>query len=257
VAAAGEAPAKPQAAGEQPASATTPEGEATLDPEAQATATAVAGACKKMIDAFAREPGALKALPKDQQAWLVQAPMARDAVTCLAVAANNPRYCDLLSGEDKQGCARGKLFKDIKGLPKEQVKGAVLYKLCVADAPNSPACEKLRSALTANDAAKCEQLPGPLIDYCKAITKRDPAECKNLSKAEERGRCEAYATDDEKRCPADSVDCRKMTVAFAATKKDGIAGFAGSDSTIAAAVWGKDACKRYLTDLEQFCSKRF
>lgn len=242
--------ADPQAADAAPAEQPTP------DAAAQATAAAVATGCKKAIGDLTRDPAGLKSLSKEEKAALVQAPMARDLLTCLAVASDDARYCDLLTGNEKQRCAgQRKDLRELKGVPKEQVKSATIFKVCSTDGDKGD-CEKLRAAIAANDAAKCSGLPDKMMPFCQALAGSDASKCQGMPAGEDRSTCEAFASDDASRCLKESVNCIAIAQSFAAVKKDGLGGVAGIDASAAAVVKGKDACTEYATGLEKFCAGR-
>jgi hypothetical protein len=199
---------------------------------------------------------ALDSLEKEKRQGLVGTPQALHALTCLAVAANDKRPCEALEDEGKKRCLdQLSTFGDLKDLPKEGVKAALLHRMCLAGSSKAD-CDKIRDAMTKKDAAGCASLgAAEMREFCSALVSGDASKCKGLPEGEERGRCEAYATDDPSRCAKDSVDCRNMAGAFAKVKKDGLAGLGDIDPGAVAATKGKDACAPLLAALATACAQ--
>lgn len=239
-----------------PAAQGTPQENPTPDAAAKATAAAVASGCKKALDGLVRDPNALKALSKEQQAPLLNGPTSRDLFTCLAVASDDARYCDLLSGDDKKRCASMRTdLREFKGVPKEQFKSTFMYKVCVEHGEKA-ACDTLRAAIAAKDASKCAGLSANMLGFCKAVASGDAAQCQGVPAGEERGTCEAFATNDESKCLKDSVNCQAAARSFVAVQKNGLDGLSGVDASAAAVVKGKSSCNEYMSALEKFCAER-
>lgn len=247
---------KPPAAatGEGATAESTPQDEATPDAAAQATATAVASACKKTVATLgAGDLAALKPLTKEQKAALLAGPSATRLMTCLAVAGDSDRYCESLPGDAKRDCGESvKLARDLRKMPKGDEKAFVIHRLCLAGSVKSE-CDQARKAILASEPAECGGLVNvPLRLFCTAIASGDAAKCGGLQ-GDERMVCEAYASDDPGRCPKESVDCQNLTRTFAAVKKDGLAGVRDIDPAVIAVRGGKQACTPLLADMEESC----
>jgi hypothetical protein len=251
------APAKPAGgqAGQAPTAELTPKEEATVDPVAEATATAVAATCKKTVaDIGSSGPAGLQSLSEEKRSALLRGPAATSLFMCLATAGDNTRYCDPLPEPGKTDCAeRVKLARELKAMPKESVKAYLIHRSCLASSAKAD-CEKVKEAMTAGSATPCAGLSNASMrDFCTALATGDPGKCAGLSDGAERAHCEAYASDDPGRCPEDSRDCRNLTRAAAALKKQGLEGLQDIDPAVAAARRGKQACAPLLADLEEFC----
>jgi len=251
-----------------PAAIGSPRADVTPDAaaaKAQAEADAAAAkakaeameSCKKTAAGLnAADLAALKALPADRQTILMKAPSSISLMTCLTVAENDDRFCKMLTDKDQQErCLQHwKQVAEIKALPKEQVKANVIYRSCIEGTAKAD-CDALRDAMVANDVAKCKAVSSELRSFCEAVVTGDAGKCKGLPAGEDRGRCEAYATEDESRCPKDSIDCHNMARNFAGFRKSGLAGVQGIDPSAAAAVNGRQACASYVTEFERLCTE--
>lgn len=234
-----------------PASSAAPTSAPTPDP------TEVSKTCAKAVAGLlAGDTAAIDSLPSENRTGLTTTPAALHAYTCLAVASGEKRYCEALEGENKGKCLdQLKMVGELKDLPKERVKPEMLHRMCVASSAKAE-CDKLRDAVAAGDAAKCAGLGNAVMkDFCAAMASGDATKCQSVPEGEERSRCEAYTADDPNRCAKDSVDCRNMAGAFAAVKKQGLAGVADIDPGAAAAIKGKSACEPLLSALQAACVK--
>ena len=148
----------------------------------------------------------------------------------------------------------------MRGLPKEKLKGRVIQQLCMEHSLcktcGKKECDGLAEAVNAGDEKKCRGL-GESSKLCTVLASRDPAKCSGfLPKGDSRSFCEALATDDANRCPADSADCKSLVNGFAAFRKEGRAGAEEIYPGIAAASSGRDACKPILTKSEKSCEEK-
>src|SRR6185369_8148439 len=104
---------------------------------------------------------------------------------------------------------------------------------------------------------KCGKLPEPAGTFCPALASRDPAKCNSdVLKAHPPGvaLCEAYVTEDAKRCPAAmEPECSGLVKGFAGFRKQGLEGAQEVDPNIAAGATGREACKPLLTKFEKTC----
>jgi hypothetical protein len=233
------------------------EGQETPAPTPDATAEAEKKAedCKNNIaDLTSGNLSALEAR-KDKLDALLGKPVAVSALMCLAIAEGNSDYCKLLSQEKKEEClAQFRLVGELKGLPKERMKGQLMYRACHGNLPDKD-CESIRDAMAAGDAAKCAGISDAGWGvFCAALATGDVAKCKDVP-PEGRGDCEGYVSEDENRCPKESGDCRRMVRVIAAIKKNGLAGLEGIDPRVAAAVKGKQACDPLLSELQGSCTE--
>jgi len=245
------APAAGEKAGDSPAAATPA---ADAKPTVAADKEKAAGDCRKAVEALGKgDPSALDALDKNQRDLLVGQPAAADALTCLAIAENNEKFCAALPPEGKDACvSHRKVMGDLKGVPKEGLKAQIIHKMCVNDMPAGD-CEIVRQAIAAGDAGKCTGLTKIDANFCTAIASADASKCKALSDKTMEAVCAAYALDDPKHCPDDSQDCRNLTTFMATVSKKGLSGVADLNSGAAAAVEGRSSCAAALSALEKVC----
>jgi hypothetical protein len=234
-----------------PAAEGTPEAEQA--PEADAKAS-LADACKKAAADLGSGDLSLKALSSEKREALVQDQKAGKVFTCLAIADDDKSHCDHLAKQQKEEClTQWEIARELKGVPKERAKSAIIYRACVANAPKAE-CEKVRDAIVSGDATKCQGLSKGLSpDFCGALATGDATKCDALPAGGERDACPAYVTDDPKRCPKDSGDCPLVVATFAKLRKEGLGGLQDIDATLAAASKGRPACTTLLSDLERFC----
>jgi hypothetical protein len=180
-----------------------------------------------------------------------------DAISCLAVADDNEKHCDLLGEDAKKACVdQWKVGRELKGLPKEKVKAQLMYRTCASNSPNMN-CDVVREAIGEKDAAKCKNLKeASQQTFCNAVVAGDAKKCDAIPAGPERDYCAAFAADDPGRCPKNATDCIAMASGFAALKKGGLEGFANIDARIAAASMGPKACANLLASLDEACGKK-
>ena len=217
----------------------------------------LAADCKKGLSALGGgDAKGLDALEKSQRDSLMMNAAAVNALTCLAIAENDEKFCDALAKDGRKACLeQRKLIGELKGIPKEQLKAELIYKQCVNDMPVAD-CETVRDAMTAKDAGKCKGFTKIDANFCVALAAGDASTCKKLTDEAMRDVCAAYAADEPKHCPEDSQDCRNLTSFMAAVTKKGLAGVADLDAGAAAAVDGRQSCTAVLAELEKACSAK-
>lgn len=254
------APAKeqPEQAGEG-AGEGAPAEEAAEDavtPEPTVDAKAAEEACKKAAAGLRTgDASAVEALDETQRKALLGSSTGVKALTCLAIAADDKSRCDLLEDDAKKACLdQWKLGRELKGVPKEEVKAQLLYRTCVSNSTGVN-CDLLRDAVKSGDPERCKDLDDAARRaFCAAVAGGNIKECGNVPEGAERAYCEAFATDDASRCPKEAPDCIAMARGFAALKKGGLEGFKDIDATIAAAAMGTKVCDGLLGELEKSCS---
>jgi hypothetical protein len=235
----------------------TPNFQGTPGPTEQPTATSEG--CKKILRNLA--PGGLSALnsvaPQKREA-IMGSPAGVRLMTCLAVAGDDSHSCNALSAEQKAQCLSDQeALRELKGMPKEAMKGHLMYRVCMQGSPEA-ACDKLREAITAGDVAKCGDFKkASFRTFCEALASGDAKKCDALpedaSDGPDRGTCAAFTSEDGGKCPKDSPDCVKLANSFAAIKKQGLGGFQESDPALTAARGGKQACAAIAKELESLC----
>jgi len=236
-----------------------PEDTPTPEPTAVPTRDpAVVAMCKDSITRLGGgDLAALDALPPEKRAALAKDGKTVNVLKCLAVATNNGRYCGLLPTKQSQTecLAAWELARELKTMPKEHMKAQIIYRGCLVNASKAE-CDKFRTAMTSRDAAKCKSVSKDADRaFCAALVSGDATRCKDLPDAAYRDTCAAYATDDATHCSKEAgADCAKLAQGFAAVTKEGLAGFDQIDATAAAASRdGKAACGPLLADLERHC----
>jgi hypothetical protein len=252
-----------QPAGPAGAAASTPAPpEPDADPEADAEAAATAKAevtesvCSKNVAALsAGKMAAVNALKPEARKTLLQGKNAGAIAACLAVASGDSGFCNLLPKEAVAGCVdQAKIAKELKGVPNEQLKFAIVSRACRGN-ESAADCDKALAAMKSGDAAKCKTFAKVQMSaFCAAMATGDATQCQPLTNADERGVCVAYATNDPSKCPADAADCILMTKTFAKLAKDGLAGMSDVDPSLAAVSQGKEACAPMLADMEKACN---
>jgi hypothetical protein len=224
-------------------------------PAARVTAGAAAMLdCKQLVATLASgNVFAFASLPAQRKDALTRGTVALRAFTCLAIAEDSDRYCEVLQGSQKDDCVSQRQFvRGLKSLPKESVKAATLYRMCLEqDTPGQ--CEKLRDAIAAHSPDKCSGVTKPSTSaFCTAIAAADPTKCDGLAEVSDRDQCAALATDDASRCPKDWADCVTLVQGLAKAKREGT--LEQIDPEFAAASKGKSACAPFLTSLETLCA---
>lgn len=242
------------------AAADTTPAPATAAPAAGGTpaATVSAGdaACEAAMTAL--RDGDLGAIEPDTAAAIARQAGATTALTCMAVAKNNLKYCDVLPKAAKQGCVdQAKLVGELKGMPKGAMKAEVLRKICLLEVTKED-CANLRDAIVKRDATLCEKLSTERGAWgrgglCEALATGDAAKCDGAPEGDQRQTCKAMVTDDPKNCPKAAADCISMVGNFAAMKQGGLEG-EGVDPVSAAATQGVKACEPLLSDLRRTCA---
>jgi len=230
--------------------------------------------CGKALDKLAAgDAKALDSLDEPRRQGLMMQKAAADTVTCLAVAEKNEKFCDLLPKEQKENCAHQfKMLGTLKGASKEEFKAQAIFEACSqggnGEKGNVPACKIIRDAIASHDAGKCNGLPkvapakAPPADIekgvalCAALATSDASKCKAIPDEAEQANCAAYASNDPKRCPKDSADCRNMVGAFAIVAEKGLAGLGDIDPTVVAAVEGRKACTAPTAEMKKDCGGR-
>jgi hypothetical protein len=235
----------------------------TVDAEADARAAAAAKAeeaekaCSKNTETLAAgKMAAVNALPAEQRKSLLRGQNAAAVAACLAVANDDADFCKLLPKETAAACVdQAKVAKELKGVPKEQLKFVIISRACRGNESKAD-CDKALEAMKSGDAAKCKSFAKVQMSaFCAALATGDATQCKPLTNGDERGVCVAYATNDPSKCPADAADCILLTKTFAKLAKDGLAGMQDIDPSLAAASQGKDACTPMLADMEKACNE--
>ncbi len=216
--------------------------------------------CDKITTAFdAKGPG-MASLSKEQRAQLVSSHVGQQALLCLALADGQPDHCDnVLTDDAKKKClSQFDLLHELRGLPKEKLKGHLIHKGCMehvlCESCGKKECDDFEDAVDTGSETKCGSSPEPTRSFCTALATRDPAKCSGVPK-DMRTVCEAMATEDVKRCPAGDADCKGLVNSFAVFRKQGLDGAEEVDPSLAAAATGRDACKPLLTKFEKACSE--
>lgn len=228
---------------------------ATAD-KAAADKDAAVGDCGKRLDKLAAgEVTALDSFDeKRRQALLIQQPASK-AVSCLAVAEQNEKFCNLLPKEQKNGCVdQVKVMGSLKGASKDELKARMIFAACSGGKDVVVAnCKIVRDAMLAHDVGKCSAMPKGWGPWCAALAASDASKCKEIADEAMQALCAAYAANDAKRCPEDSEDCRVMVKGFSAVADKGVAGL--GDPSAVAAVEGKKACADAVAELKKGCSE--
>jgi hypothetical protein len=216
--------------------------------------------CKKASTELGGGAAGVDSLSKEQRAQLVESGAGQDLLICLAIANGKSGGCDVLTDKAKETClAQFELAKDMRGVPKERLKGRVIHKLCMehqlCERCGKSECDNFEGAVNSGDSAKCGSLAEPTRKFCTALASGDPAKCSGFSEPDSRKLCEAFTTEDVDRCPADSADCKELTTGFAAFRKQGLGGLQEIDAGLAAAAIGRDACKPLLAKFEKACGE--
>jgi hypothetical protein len=253
--------AKPAEAGKAAgdAQATPPAGAPADDEKMKAELAAQREAgCKKASSELGASGAGVDSLSKEQRAQLVASGTGQDLLICLAIANGKPGGCDPLTDKAKETCvAQFELAKDMRGVPKERLKGRVIHRLCMehqlCERSGKSECDDFESAVNTGDSAKCGSLAEPTRKFCTAVASRDAAKCSGFPEPDSRKLCEAFTTEDVDRCPAESADCKELTSGFAAFRKQGLGGMQEIDAGLAAAAIGRDACKPLLAKFEKAC----
>lgn len=224
----------------------------------EATVTAAQTACKAALKGLAE--GDIKALDAlgsaEREAILAESAAVR-TLACLAIADDSARYCDILPDKRKKECVdHWTAVRQFKGVPREELKGRMLYQMCTSTAEKAD-CDVLKDAIAAKQAGKCAGMSQPpLRGYCEAVVTSDPKKCASMPEGPQRSYCAAIATDDPSQCPKDSEDCNALTKSFASLKTQGAESLAGIDPTLAAATGGKKVCASLATQLEPHCAPK-
>ncbi len=244
------------------------------DAKATATNKDAATDCGKALDKLAAgDAKALDPLDEQRRQALMTNKAAANAVTCLAVAEKNEKFCDLLPKEQKEGCAHQfKMLGSLKGVPKDEFKARAIFEACSqggnGQEGNIPACKTIRDAIASHDPGKCNGLskvapanasPADIqkgLALCAALATSDASKCKAIPDEAEQANCAAYASNDPKRCPKDSGDCRNLVTGFSVVAEKGLAGLGDIDPTFGAAVEGRKACAAGTAELKKGCAAR-
>lgn len=230
--------------------------------------------CGKALDKLAAgDATALDSLDEQRRQALMSQRAAVGAVTCLAIAEKNKKFCDLLPKEQTENCARQfTMVGNLKGASKEEFKAQAIFEACSrggnGQEGNIPACKIMRDAIASRDAGKCNGLPKlapanappaeieKYMALCAALATSDPAKCKAITDEAEQASCAAYATNDAKRCPKDLEDCRRMVDVFSIVAEKGLAGLGDVDPTLVVATEGRKACAAGTAELKKACGAR-
>lgn len=200
--------------------------------------------CEKAVTALGSgDLSAFKSLPPETRAAFERAYREHyglaEVFSCLAVADDNSRYCDLLPNPEKDGCFSQRQFiHGLKALPKGAsalpLVAARVYQQCTSVLSKAD-CGKMQEAMTTRDAAKCKGLPDDLSILCDAVV-----------------------TGNASRCPKEGDDCSRTVALVAKLNKDGLEGLrvdSDLEVFVAAARDGKPACAPLLALLKSSCSQ--
>ena len=259
------------AAKADPADKGSPPASPATDANPTATKDAAIDECGKALDKLAAgDPTALDSFEEQRRKTLMMQQPAAAAVSCLAVAEQNEKFCDLLPKEQKEGCTHQfKMLGSLKGASKDELKARLIFESCSQGGKgNVPVCQIFRDAIASHDAGKCNGLPKVAsgdpspedikkgVALCTALATSDASKCKAITDKAEQENCVAYASNDPKRCPKDSDDCRTIVKGFSIVEQKGVAGLGDVDPTFTAVVEGKKACAAKTAELKKGCTVR-
>lgn len=221
-----------------------PTSKPATEKSSEPAADAAAVACEKAVTALGSgDLSAMKSLPPETRAALEREYTEHyglaEVFSCLAVADDDSRYCDLLPNPEKDGCLSQRQFiHGLKALPKGAsalpLVDARLYQQCTSVLSKAD-CGKMQEAMTTRDAAKCKGLPDDLSILCDAVV-----------------------TGNASRCPKEGDDCSRTVALVAKLNKDGLEGLrvdSDLEVFVAAARDGKPACAPLLALLKRSCSQ--
>jgi len=236
----------------------TPSSDTPAVPVTQVTAAAAAtSTCEQIaVHLAAGNLATLQSVPAPKRETILRNFLTVRALTCLAIADDDSRYCDVLPNPAQDKCATDwKLTRGLRALPKNAIKPTLMYQMCLEQQP-STVCEKLRKGLIDKDPTQCAGIPDRwLASACSAMATGDASKCDQISGVGERAMCAALATGDVGRCPNDSADCISTVRTFAKVEQDGAAALEELDPSMKAASKGRQACAPFLNELQSVCAE--